>query len=143
MTCILAAVACLGNTPSASLVSLHNQTITKSTRSAATASYVIGNDRTVKDNTGAILESWLAVAGTVSNYQVRVTLTSGSLNAGTAGSWLPCSSTQTWSLINDNGDNSTQTVVFLVEIGLISSGVVQASATIELDATSYSFGGGH
>jgi hypothetical protein len=143
MTCILAAVANLGNAPSASLVSLHNQSVSNGGIGSITASYSIGNDRTVKDNFGATLETWLATTGTVSNYQVRVTVTSGSLTSGTTGSWLSCSTTRTWSLLNNNRDNSTETTVFLVEIGLVSSGVVQASATIELDSTSYSFGGGH
>lgn len=123
--------------PPASLISLSNQTVSKGGRHTATATYVVNSNGTVTNGT-SVLEAWLHTGGVASNYEVRATLQSGEpLTTGTMGSWLACSSTRTWTLTNSESDNSTLTTVMLVEIRLASSGVVQASATITLNATSY------
>lgn len=123
------------------VVQLHNQSISKSGRNSQTASYSIANDGNVKNQGSIVLEAWLT-GGTVANYDVRVTPQSGVALTGTTGSWLNCASTNTWSITNAAGDDSTISSQFLVEIRLTSSGVTQASATITLSATSNSGTGG-
>jgi hypothetical protein len=127
----------------AASVAISDQNISKTRRGTATAGYSIANDGRAKDADGNILEAWLlGFGGSVSNYEVRATAQSGSLSTGTTGSWFACSTTRSWTLSNSNGDNSRITTVILVEIRLVSTGVVQDSATITLNAESVESGGG-
>lgn len=141
MTAILAAF--IGQPVATAFISITDQYITKFHRGAATASYVVANNGTVQNHAAAVLETWLnGSGGSVGNYEVRATVTSGSVTSGTTGSWLSCSTSRTWSVLNSAADNSTLTAVMTVEIRLASSGVVQDSATITLEATSIEPGGG-
>lgn len=136
-------VACVGQNAVTAFISLTDQYISKSRRNTATASYTIANNGTVQDHTTTVLESWLSGSGgSVSNYEVRATVTSGAVTSGTTGSWLSCSTSRTWSVLNTAANNSTLTAVMTVEIRLASSGVVQDSATITIEATSIEAGGG-
>jgi len=120
-------------------ISITDQIISDSTSGTAQANYQIGSDGKVRDQSLGILESWLLGGGTASNYEVRATVTSGSLSTGTVGSWLNCGTTRTWTLRNSAMNNSVLTCVMTVEIRLASSGVVQDSATITLEAESDNF----
>jgi hypothetical protein len=125
-------------------VSITDQYISKAGHGSATASYVIASDGKVKNQAGTILESWL-LSGSASSFEVRATVTSGTLTSGTTGSWLACSSDRTWSITNSAANNSTVSVVMTVEIRNASTLVVADSATITLEATSLDFtppGGG-
>ena len=125
-------------------VTLSNQYIDKAQRGVATASYTISSDGKVRNQASTILESWL-LNGSASSFEVRATVTSGSLSSGTTGSWLACSSDRTWSVVNSAADNSTISVVMTVEIRDASTLVVADSATITIEATSLDFdppGGG-
>jgi hypothetical protein len=117
-------------------ISLSDQNIFNGAVGTATANYQINSDGSVKDQDSGILESWLLGGGTSSNYEVRMTVVSGSLISGTTGSWLNCGTTRTWSLTNSAQNNSTSTCVMTVEIRLASSGVVQDTATVTLSAES-------
>jgi hypothetical protein len=145
VTAILGAIGAIGNQSSAH-VSIANQTVFDSSgihSSTATAIYTISSDGNVRNQASAVLESWLVgLGGSVGNYDVRATLTSGTLSSGTTGSWLNCSTSRSWSVANSAGDNSTVTAVIFVEIRLTSSGVVQDTATITLQAESNDYGGG-
>lgn len=135
MTGILA--ACMGKPGVTAFVLITDRTVSKSSHGTTTAGYSIVNDGLAKNADGTVLEAWLnGTGGSVSNYEVRATVTYGALSSGTSGSWLACSSTRSWTLSNSAADNSTVTAVMLVEIRLASSGVVQDSATITLNAES-------
>lgn len=69
--------------------------------------------------TGHVSSTWL-MAGAASDYEVRATLTSGSIT-GTFGSWLGLGTTRTWS---KSGAASTASMD--VEIRLAASGAVVA-----------------
>lgn len=142
---VTGAIATITSISAGVTVAITNQSISKSikiTISPAVASYSINSSGNVVNQNGTILEAWLT-GGTSSNYDVMVTPISGVALTGTTGSWLNGGSNQTWSISNSAGDDSTISSQFTVQIRLSATGVVQASATITLNATSRSpIGGG-
>lgn len=126
----------LGAAPDA-LITISNQSITDATGGArnATAGYRLtsgGQAQSQINLTFATLEQWCTPTSQASNYEVLVTVTSGSLSTGTAGSWLALSSTQTWTRTATIG--SANTCVFTVEIRRVGTSTVLDSATITLEA---------
>ena len=139
MTGAVGAACGNGTTDTPVSISITNQVVTDSSASTAVASYAIQSTGTVVNHDSAILETWLLGGGTASNYEVRATVSSGSLTTGTTGSWLSCGSTRTWAISNSARDNSTETCVLTIQIRLASTGVVQDSATVTLSAESFNF----
>jgi len=126
----------LGAAPDA-LITISNQSITDATGGArnATAGYRLtsgGQAQSQINLTFTTLEQWCTPTSQASNYEVLVTVTSGSLSTGTAGSWLALSSTQTWTRTATIG--TANTCVFTVEIRRVGTSTVLDSATITLEA---------
>jgi hypothetical protein len=141
MTAILAAAAGARFISVAATVQLSNQTITKISKTTSTATYQITSDGTVRNQASTVLEAWLT-GGSASNYEVRATVTTGSINSGTTGSWLSCSSNRAWSITNSDPDTNASAVL-LIEIRDSATQTVRASASITLIAVVNSgFGGG-
>jgi hypothetical protein len=120
------------------VVSLLSVTVSddQASPTTATASYSLRNDGFVAHkgvSTGAL---WVSPGTGAPNYECMATVTSGSLSSGTSGSWLPLTSTQTWSRVS-GAINNTFTVVFTLDIRRASDHVVVATATITLKATKY------
>lgn len=133
MVGILGAIANFGT---ALVISITNDTVSRTATPTATATYTIASDGLVKRHGGVTLETWNTVPAASGNYEVRAAQTSGpALSAGTLNTWLACSSDNSWSLMDDT--NFGKTAVLTVEIRLASSGVVQDTATITLTAESY------
>lgn len=126
----------LGNSPGA-LITISNQNITDATGGArnATAGYRLtsgGQAQSQINATFTTLEQWCTPTIEASNYEVLVTVTSGSLSTGTAGSWLALSSNQTWTRTAVIGTSNT--CVFTAEIRRVGTATVLDSATITLEA---------
>jgi hypothetical protein len=126
----------LGSSPGARIV-ITDQTITDATGGGrnATAGYRLTSGGQVQSQinlTFTTLEQWCTPTTEASNYEVLVTVTSGSLSTGTAGSWLALSSTQTWTRTATIGNSNT--CVFTVEIRRVGTATVLDSATITLEA---------
>jgi len=68
-----------------------------------------------------------------SGYEVRVTATVGSVSSGTVGSWLPLSTTRTWTV--ERTILGTKTATLTVEIGLLGASSVLEAGTITMSAT--------
>jgi hypothetical protein len=100
---------------------------------ASPASFRIGNDGVVYAPVGGgdliSQYSWL-LAGAAGDYEVRVDVTSGSLSTGTAGTWLNCGTTQTWT--RQSGAGTFQSCTFTVQMRRASDGTVLATAEIGL-----------
>lgn len=101
----------------------------------ATAQYQIKSDGTLwftsGNNTLVQSSDWLDF-GASSSYEVRATLTSGTLDSGTTGSWLSLSTTQTWSI--SQGIVGVNTAAITIEIRNATTGVVVDTAYITLYA---------
>lgn len=142
MTGALGAAA--GFYPSSSVViNITSRTVSKITvGGAATATYTIDNDGTVRNHNLTNLETWLGgTGGVASNYEVRATLTSGTTpTSGTLNSWLSCGTDRNWSNSNSAQDGSTVTSTLTVEIREASTGTVKDSASIIINATSETSG---
>jgi hypothetical protein len=80
--------------------------ITRSTTGTATASISIASDGKVRNSISAILESWL-LSGVASDYEVRATLLSGTLDRICYWTWLGCGTSRTWSRSNSAHNDST------------------------------------
>lgn len=136
MTAALAAMA--GQFPVATvLVQLSDDFVYAADIGPAEASYSIENTGIVSDSQGGA-SPWL-LNGTPSNYEVRATLTGGTLSQGSTGSWLSCGTTTTWALINSRQNNSTIMAVMTIEIRDAATRTVRASATVTLEAESDNF----
>lgn len=99
----------------------------------ATASYELESDGDIAVNL-ADSGDWItpkAAAGAA--YECRATVVSGTFTSGTFGSWLPLSSTRSWSLLRSTIGTSTASMT--LEIRRASDGVVLDSATISFTAT--------
>lgn len=108
--------------------------------SAAEASLTIENDGDLVEYTSLLglsdVGDWItpkAAAG--SAYDVRVTVNSGSLSSGTSGSWLSLGSSRSWGVSVSSGGGAASANI-TIEIRKASSGVVQASTTITISASS-------
>ena len=100
----------------------------------AIAGYRLNSSGIVEKRLGAsytTLETWLA-AGAASGYECRVTVVSGSLTTGTAGSWLSLASSREWTV--QQATVGTNTCQITVEIRNATTLVVAATATIDLSA---------
>jgi hypothetical protein len=127
----------IGVAGSGALITITDRTITDATGGArnATAGYRLTSGGQVQSQinlTFTTLEQWCTPTTEASNYEVLVTVTSGSLSTGTAGSWLALSSTQTWTRTATIG--TANTCVFTVEIRRVGTSTVLDSATITLEA---------
>lgn len=104
--------------------------------SSANAEYRLGADGKVYTRTGGgsytNIETWCTPTAQASNYEVYVTVTTGSLSSGTSGSWLALSSDRTWTRTANIGSN--QLCIFTAQIRRIGSTTVIDSATITLEA---------
>lgn len=111
-------------------VKITDQTITDV--SSTDAQYVLQSDGTVHGITSGggdiTLEDWVTPADVApSSYECRATLNSGTLDAGTTGSWLALTTNRGWECHTGHTANLT------IEIRIGTT--VLDSATVVLDAT--------
>lgn len=78
------------------------------------------------------VETWCTPTSEAINYEVLVTVTAGALSSGTSGTWVPLSSTQTWTRTASIGLSSLCT--FTVQIRRTGTSTVLDTATITLEA---------
>jgi hypothetical protein len=83
----------------------------------------------VWNNSGDSNGTWLT-SGANTNFQCRMTLTSGSLVFGTTGSWLGMTSNNSWG--QDTSISGTYNFGGTLEIRRISDSVVVATSTISI-----------
>jgi hypothetical protein len=104
----------------------------------ATAVYTLkaSGDIYITNGTNTIVDSgsdWISPQTNMAAYEARVTVLSGSLTAGTSGSWLSLGSDQTWTR-NDTLGGGSSICSFTLEIRRASDGTVMASGSITLEA---------
>lgn len=134
-----AASAASNSVTPAVLVSIVNQTISKSGAGAGqTAGYRVNTSGIIESLKGGVyatLETWL-VNGVASDYEVYFTAGGKSpLTTGTTGAWLALSSSREVTLTTASASD-TLTATVTVQIRQVSTGVVQDTASIDLSATS-------
>lgn len=104
--------------------------------STASTGYRAANDGFIYTAAGASLtfaqqEQWDSQPATVGEYDIRVTVNSGTTPAGSAtGSWLNLASTRTWTLTAAIG--TTRTCDLTVEIRSATTLAVLATASVTL-----------
>jgi hypothetical protein len=94
-----------------------------------------GNVETDSNSTGsAVIGQWIVPATTAADYEVRATLTGGSLTSGTTGSYISLGSTRTWR-VEANSPGSNQGANLTIEIRLTAGpGPVVATALVSIQA---------
>lgn len=115
-------------------VSITNQSgsVITTTPTDATSTYELTSAGVCNVDGSPVSGEWL-VAGSASAYEVRSTVTSGTLTTDpSAGSWVSLGTTRLWELTRASVGVSTAT--FTVEIRNASTGAVLDSATIDLTA---------
>ena len=128
--------AALRGRASTARVEISNQSVEDlETSGTATASITFESDGGVSavGGTQIIDSQWLVNSTTGSNYEIRVTPTSGTFSSGTTGSWLALSSDRTWAV--NRASLGTKTCIATVEIGLVGTSTALDTATITISAT--------
>ncbi len=101
----------------------------------ATAQYELRSDGSLWFTSGynTLVQSsdWLDF-GASSSYEVRATLTSGTLDSGTTGSWLGLGTTRTWSI--SQGIVGVNSATITVEIRNAATATVVDTAYITIEA---------
>lgn len=140
MTGIMAAlIGSMGD--SLATITVSDQSIYDADGSAAYAYYFLTAAGQVEQSkqVGGInpvnLEQWCTPTNQAPNYEVRITVTSGSLTggSGSGSSWIALSSTRNWYVANTT-PTSLAEAIFTVEIRRVGTTTVLDSATITLQA---------
>jgi hypothetical protein len=137
---LLGAAGQVVNITLSSQFGLNAITDTKYSFGTAVASYQIASNGRVYKIEGGFtteIEQWCDPTSQAANYEAFVSLNVGSsgLTSGTVGSWVPLSSTQTWTLMEATSGNST-IAEFTAKIRRIGTTSPEFGfATIELNAT--------
>jgi hypothetical protein len=98
-----------------------------------TATYTIKSDGTITTTAGGSA-TWNSSTTAGSGYEVKATVTSGSLTSGTTGSWLALSSNRSWSKTDSTAGGGDVSAIFRLDIRATGTTTVLDSATITLDA---------
>lgn len=125
-------------TPTAGLVSIESNGSYVFGSSPASAAYKLGSNgvgyiTNASGSYAAIASEWL-LSGSNSDYEVRATENVGTVTSGTVGSWLALSSNREWIITATSLVVEYNSCELLIEIRLVSTGVVQDSAVITLTA---------
>jgi hypothetical protein len=99
----------------------------------AFASYIIYNNRTIKNQNGVLLDTWLDAAYNPSDFEVMATVLSGVTPIGTVGSWFALTSGGGWSLSQTAPGEKDCTL--LIQIGYVGIHSALDTATITITAT--------
>jgi hypothetical protein len=112
-------------------VNVVNRTYSGSTTSSSITCSTSFSSAGLNTGSGQSSYSWL-LSGTASQYEIRMTTTSGTFSSGTTGSWLSLGTTRTWTRQRTSVGISTVTAT--VEIRDATSLVVLDTATITITA---------
>lgn len=105
---------------------------------SATTGYRVANDGYVYTGGWSVSpsygqeEQWDNVVGTVGNYEIYVSKTSGDTPTGTLNTWLNLGTTRDWTLTATAGN--FKTCVLAVQIRDTATSTVQATATLTLES---------
>jgi hypothetical protein len=117
-------------------VKISNATITDSLSSTASSTYQLtsaGVINSITNSSGtASLGNWVVPGTSASNYEALVTVTSGTLTTGTAGTWQALSTTRSWS--RNRTTTGITIAVITVDIRLVGTTTVLTTASITLSA---------
>lgn len=122
------------------VVAITDQTISSGDAITATSTYRISHNGNVygivNGGSPSLIEQWCTPTSASSDYEVRATVVSGSLSAGTAGTWfsLGSPSVPEWSA-QETTSGFTTYCVLTIEIRTVVGAVVVDSATITLETT--------
>lgn len=129
-------MALMGGSPFFGTVTLDNRNPTEIVTDPldAAAVYTLNVDGTV-DSTGEFgIPNWLSIPANAALFEARVTVIGGALSSGpAAGTWWNLGSVRSWAV--QRLTIGTNTCSLTVEIRLASTGIVQASATVNFTAT--------
>jgi len=127
----------LGSGSPGAVITIATQYIDDTNTPSANAAYYLystGVAYSVTSSGPAVnLGNWVTPTSAAANYEVYATLVSGTLSSGTTGSWLPLSTTRSWS--RSRGTSGFTYAQITVDIRLIGTTTVLGTASIGLSAT--------
>lgn len=101
-----------------------------------TASFGINSDGTTTIS-GQSSVDWVTPTTVAGQYQVRVDPTSGTFDSGTTGTWLDCSTSPSWTVL-DPGGLQVETVVFDIAFRPTGGATQSTQTGVQLAAISTS-----
>lgn len=99
----------------------------------ADATYTLNAAGTEVSSPAAISNTWL-ITGAASDYEVRATVNSGGVQAGTTGSWLGLGSDRAWSCTRSLNSAGSSDANLTIEIRSATTLAVLDSAVVTLHA---------
>ena len=127
---LMATLASTAEEPGAT-VTINNGTVSNfQVGGSSTASITFNSNGTVSSvgNAGTYTTDWIdPTSAAPDNYEIRATISSGTMTSGTFGSWLALTSNRTWSKTQFTVGSSSAQVLFEIRKG---SGSVLDSGTI-------------
>jgi hypothetical protein len=128
-------MAMMASAESIGTVNINNQSptdIVTDPADASTAFSLLSN--ATAQSTGETPPNWLDIPANTGLFEARMTMISGTFSTGpAAGSWFSLGTTRTWTVDRTTLGNKSASAT--LDIRVISSGVVQDSATITFSAT--------
>lgn len=113
-----------------------NDTLPSGGATDTTASFGIGSDGTTTIS-GQSSVDWVTPTSVASQYQVKVDPTSGTFDSGTTGTWIDCSTSPGWTVL-DPGGLDVATVVFTISFRPKGGGTQSTQTGVQLASTSTS-----
>lgn len=109
--------------------------------SSVTASVQYNSDGSVATSPSSS-STWFSptASGTGDDYEIYVSVSSGSTPSGTLNTWLALSSARQWSVTDTNDGPSSVTTTLSVQVRDVATETVQDTATVTLTANYNSFG---
>lgn len=120
--------------PTVNITDQSIQVINPSTR--ATAGYRLNSSgiaESLSNLAYTTLETWL-LSGAASDYEVRVTLSLGTLSSGTTGTWQNLGTSRSWTVVAGNSYPEIAEAEIVVEIRDATTLMILDTATITLQA---------
>lgn len=103
----------------------------------ATAGYQLnssGAEQEINNSGTSTFNTWL-LSGAASSYEVMATLNSGTLTAGTTGTWLNLGSTRAWTVVRTSNTAGSNSANLTIQIRPAGGGAVLDTAGVTLTAT--------
>lgn len=107
-----------------------NDTVVAGTASGTYQLTSGGKYNYIRAHASTITGDWVIPNGNAGNYEALVTVTSGTLTSGTAGSWVSLGTTQSWV---KTVTNAAASVTFTLSLRIAATGVVVKTITVTID----------
>lgn len=120
---------------SATTVNFFDASVFASSGGPASAGYRVGSDGFAYEfinGTSTALYQWVTPTSVVGDYEIYATLSSGTLNTGTVGSWIPASDNEIW--VKTQSITGTGITELVMDVRKIGTATILDTWSVQLEA---------